>query len=238
MNVLDIQGVHARLGDNVILRGVSLQVARGEWLCLLGPNGAGKSTLVKCIVGQLSPVSGEIRICGQSSTAAKRCLGYACSPDQLPGLLTGRQCLEVYGIAKELECIDQDVLTLARELRFTPLMDECVETYSLGARQKLCVLLGLLGEPDLVVLDEAFNGLDPRSSLALKRHLRQRIADQRCGVFLVTHALDIVEHHADAAALLINGVVANHWTTGELERLKLSGGDALERAIAEVASVD
>jgi ABC-2 type transport system ATP-binding protein len=61
-------------------------------------------------------------------------------------------------------------------------MDEFVDTYSLGTRQKLCVLLGLLGDPDLIVLDEAFNGLDPRSSLTLKRHLRERLSADRCRV--------------------------------------------------------
>ena len=243
MNVLDVESVHARFGAHEVLRGVSLQVARGEWSCLLGPNGVGKSTLLHCIVGRLDPASGEIRISGirisgESACAAKRRLGYACSPEQLPGLLTGRQCLEVYAIAKDLERIDEDVLALAEELRFAPFMDAFVDTYSLGTRQKLCVLLGLLGNPDLIVLDEAFNGLDPRSSLTLKRHLRERLSADRCGVLLATHSLDIVEHHADAAALLLDGVVAKRWTVDELERLKLLGEHALERAIAEVPNLD
>lgn len=239
MNVLDVESVHARFGDREVLRGVSLQVARGEWFCVLGPNGVGKSTLLHCIVGRVNPVRGEVRIAGEPADAARgRRLGYACSPEQLPGLLTGRQCLEVYAIAKELDCIDEDVLELAEDLRFTPFMDAFVDTYSLGTRQKLCVLLALLGDPDLIVLDEAFNGLDPRSSLTLKRHLRERLSSNRCGVLLATHSLDIVEHHADAAALLLDGVVAKHWTAAELERLKLSGEDALEHALAEVSNAD
>jgi ABC-2 type transport system ATP-binding protein len=142
---------------------VSLQVSRGQWVCLLGPNGVGKRTLSHCIAGRLGPTRGQVRISGHSSpTAAKRRLGYACSPDLLPGLLTGRQCLEVYAIAKELDSIDADVLAIAEDLRYTPFMDAYVETYSLGTRQKLCVLLALSGSPDLIVLDEAFNGVDPR----------------------------------------------------------------------------
>lgn len=215
-----------------------MHIARGEWFCLLGPNGVGKSTLLHCIVGRLDPASGEVRVSGESGSAAKRRLGYACSPEQLPGLLTGRQCIEIYAIAKELECIDGDVLALSEELRFTPFMDAFVDTYSLGTRQKLCVLLGLLGDPDLIVLDEAFNGLDPRSSLTLKRHLRERLSADRCGVLLATHSLDIVEHHADAAALLFDGMVAKRWSADELERLKSSGEHALERALAEVSKFD
>ena len=237
MNVLEVQNVHARYGDHEVLRGVSLQVLRGQWFCLLGPNGVGKSTLLHCIAGRLDAASGDIRISGHSlSATAKRRLGYACAPEQLPGLLTGRQCLEVYAIAKELESID-DVLAVAEDLRFTPFMDGFVDTYSLGTRQKLCMLLALLGDPDLIVFDEAFNGLDPRSALRLKRHLRERLLAGRCGVLLATHSLDVAEHHADAAALLIDGMIAKRWTAIEIEQLRLSGANGLEDALAEVSGV-
>jgi ABC-2 type transport system ATP-binding protein len=236
MNALEVDRLHARYGDHEVLRGVSLRVSRGQWFCLLGPNGVGKSTLLHCIAGRLQPVSGDVRIEGHSlsadAPAAKRGLGYACAPDQLPPLLTGRQCLEVYAIAKGLDCLDVDVLGLAEELMFTPFIDGFVDAYSLGTRQKLCVLLALLGNPGLVVLDEAFNGLDPRSALALKRHLRERLSAGRCGVLLATHSLDIVEHHADAAALLLAGAIANRWAADDIERFRSSGGDGLEAALA------
>ena len=237
MYVLEVENVRARYGDHKVLRGVSLQVSRGQWLCLLGPNGVGKTMLLDCISGRLDATSGEVRISGHSSSVtAKRRLGYACPPEQLPGLLTGRQCLEVYAIAKELDSIDDDVLAVAEGLRFTAFMDKFVDTYSLGTRQKLCVLLALLGDPDLIVLDEAFNGLDPRSALRLKRHLRERLLADRCGVLLATHSLDIVEHHADAAALLIDGVIAKRWTADEIEQLRLSEESGLETAVAEASS--
>ena len=236
MNVLEIADLHARYGKREVLRGVSLAVARGQWFCLLGPNGVGKSTLLHCVSGRLAPAGGTIRIAGQllaaTPAAAKRQLGYACAPEQLPGLLTGRQCLEVYAYAKELAAIDDDVLALAGELKLTPFLGAFVDTYSLGTRQKLCVLLALLGDPALIVLDEAFNGLDPRSSLVLKRHLRDRLGQRRCGVLLATHSLDIVQRYADAAALLLDGAIAERWSGDHLERLRTSGEDALENALA------
>ncbi len=242
MNVLEIDAVSARYGKNEVLSGVSLAVARGEWSCVLGPNGVGKSTLLHCVSGRVSAAAGDVRIAGQSLTrapaAAKRRLGYACAPEQLPGLLTGRQCLEVYAIAKELDCIDADVLALAEKLSFTPFMDRFVDACSLGTRQKLCVLLALLGDPAVIVLDEAFNGLDPRSSLTLKRHLRERLAADRCGVLLATHSLDIVEHYADSAVLLLEGRVAKHWGAADIERLKTAGADGLEAALAAASAVD
>lgn len=235
MNVLEVEGLHARFGNKAVLGGVNLEVARGQWFCLLGPNGVGKSTLLHCIVGRMSPSDGEIRIAQRAASEGKRLLGYACAPGQLPGLLTGRQCLEVYAMAKELACIDRDVLVLADALRFTPFLDTFVDTYSLGTRQKLCVLLGLLGDPDLIVLDEAFNGLDPGSSRILKQHLRERLTAGRCGVLLATHSLDIVEHHADAAALLLDGVIARRWSEEELKQLRAAGGTSLEGVLADVS---
>ncbi len=87
---------------------------------------------------------------------------------------------------KELTEIDADVLALARELRFEGYFDSFVDTYSLGTKQKLCILLALLGEPTLIVLDEAFNGLDPASALQVKHHLQHRLTNGRCAVLLAT----------------------------------------------------
>ncbi len=111
-------------------------------------------------------------------------------------------------------------------------MDRFVDTYSLGTRQKLCVLLALLGQPAAIVLDEAFNGLDPYSALTLKRHLQQRLRSASCGVLLATHSLDIVEHYADTAMLLLDGRIAEQWGADDLALLKNRGVDALESALA------
>ena len=106
--VLDIRDVHARYGKLEVLRGVTLQIRTGQWFCLLGPNGVGKSTLLHCVAGPAAlPSAGDILVCGHSvrtqTVDAKRKLGFGCAPEQLPGLLTGRQCLEVYASAKGLE---------------------------------------------------------------------------------------------------------------------------------------
>jgi len=233
---LDIRDVHARYGKLEVLRGVTLQVRTGQWFCLLGPNGVGKSTLLHCVAGRLVPSAGDVLVCGHSvrtqTVDAKRKLGFGCAPEQLPGLLTGRQCLEVYANAKGLERIDPDVLELGDGLKFGTYLDRFVDTYSLGTRQKLCVLLALLGEPTLVVLDEAFNGLDPASALIVKRHLQQRLAANRCSVLLATHSLDIVEHYADKAALLLDGRIVREWSDSEIAAVREQGTDRFEELLA------
>jgi ABC-2 type transport system ATP-binding protein len=237
VDALEVVDLHARYGRNEVLRGISLRVAAGQWFCLLGPNGVGKSTLLHCLAGRVIPTRGTIRIAGSAlataSQSAKHHLGYACAPDQLPGLLTGRQCLDVYALAKQLTAIDATVWALAEELRFTTYLDQYVDTYSLGTRQKLCVLLALLGEPALIVFDEAFNGLDPSSALTLKQELKRRL-QTGTAVLLATHSLDIVEHHADRATLMMDGRIVHDWSDADLSELRRTGGD-FEASLAAVS---
>ena len=234
--VLEIRGLHAGYDKRMVLTGVDLEIARGEWLALLGPNASGKTTLLHCVAGMLVPSAGGICICGHAlrreAVSAKRQLGFGCAPERLPALLTGRQCLEVYAAAKSLAAIDPDVLALAEEFAFTDMLDGFVDAYSLGTKQKLAVLLALLGEPALVVLDEAFNGLDPASALVLKKHLRARADAGRCAVLLATHALDVVERYSSRAALLLGGRIARQWSADELAALRAMPGEGLEAALA------
>jgi ABC-2 type transport system ATP-binding protein len=237
---LEIRRLTARYGKRDVLADVSLRVEPGEWFCLLGPNGVGKSTLLHCAAGRLKAASGEICIAGcalhDAPLEAKRRLGYACAPDELPGLLTGRQCLEIYASAKGLAGVDPEIAGLAGQLRFSGYLDACVDTYSLGTRQKLCVLLALLGAPSLIVLDEAFNGLDPASALTVKQAVHARLHTGRCALLLATHSLDIVEHHADRAALLLDGRIAREWSTEQLTELRGQGANAFEEALASTPS--
>lgn len=237
---LDVRGLRAGYGKLIVLSGVDLEIAHGEWLALLGPNASGKTTLLHCIAGMLVPSAGSIAICGhplqQDALGAKSRLGFGCAPERLPGLLTGRQCLEVYAAAKSLAAIDADVLELAGAFAFTVMLDRFVASYSLGTKQKLAVLLALLGEPALVVLDEAFNGLDPASALVLKRHLRARVSAGRCGVLLATHALDVVERYSDRAVLLLDGRIARQWSREQLAELRAMSGEGLEAALAAASA--
>jgi ABC-2 type transport system ATP-binding protein len=234
--ILEIRGLRAGYGTRTVLENIALTLAAGDWFVLLGPNGCGKSTLLDCVVSRLVPSGGEICIAGYSLAAktyeAKLQLGYGCAPDALPALLTARQCLEVHAGAKGLTAIGDDLFALADELRFTPYLESFVDTLSLGTRQKLAVLLALVGDPKLIVLDEAFNGLDPASALVLKRHLRARVQRRGGALLLATHSLDIVEHYADRAAILIDGKLKHEWTKEELQRLRESHGD-FEAALAE-----
>jgi ABC-2 type transport system ATP-binding protein len=233
---LEIRGLRAGYGTRVIIEEISLALEAGEWFALMGPNGSGKTTLLDCVVGRLAVARGEVRIAGcsliEDPLGAKRQLGYACAPESLPGLLTARQCLEVHAGAKGLAAVDAELLQLADELQFLPYLESFVDTLSLGTRQKLSILLCLLGDPKLIVLDEAFNALDPRSALVVKRHLRFRLEHSGAAVLMATHALDIVEHHADRAGLLMDGRIQREWRQPEIAELRLKGA-GFEAALAQ-----
>ncbi len=238
--LLRVDGLSAGYGARTVLREVSIEVGLGQWYVLLGPNGSGKSTLLYCIAGLLRPRAGRIELGGVSLATdarnAKRELGFACAPERLPGLLTGRQCLEVYAAAKGARTIDVEVLELAERLAVMPLLDQFVDTYSLGTRQKLAVLQALIGAPRLIVLDEAFNGLDPSSAACLKRHLHAGVEAGRSSVLLATHTLDIVERHADQVGLMIAGRLVQAWSAAQLAALRGAGEpleETLARAVAE-----
>jgi len=234
-SILEIRALRAGYGSQVVLEDISMSLARGDWFVLLGPNGCGKSTLLDCVASRLVASGGEIWIAGyslaQNPYEAKLRLGYGCAPDALPALLTARQCLEVHAGAKGLRAIAEDLYQLAEELRLTPYLESFVDTLSLGTRQKLSVLLALVGDPLLIVLDEAFNGLDPASALVLKRHLRARTQRRGGALLLATHSLDILEHYADRAAVLIDGRLKRQWQKDEIRRLRESGQD-FEAALA------
>jgi ABC-2 type transport system ATP-binding protein len=239
--LLQVSDLVATYGRRRVLHGIDLELSRGEWFSLLGPNGSGKSTLLRCVSGQVTPTSGTVLIGGASISLAprdaKRLLGYAHPPERLPGLLTGQQCLEIYAAACDLPAIDSAALKLAEDLRLSPFLDQFVDTYSLGTRQKLSVLLALLGGAPLIVLDEAFNGLDPASSLVLKRHLQERVHGGRCSVLLATHALDTVLNYSSRAALLLDGRLTRTWDQVELDAMRRGNAGALEVALAEAATM-
>lgn len=234
--VLDVRNLSAGYGSHRVVSEINLQLDLGEWFSLMGPNASGKSTLLSCLTGQLAPLAGSVSICGhdlaREAHRAKAQSGFAHPPAALPGLLTGWQCLEVYAAAKNLAGFDADMIELARAFQLMELLPRFVDTYSLGTRQKLSALLALLGEPQLVILDEVFNGLDPKSVLLLKGYLRTRVDQNACSVLLATHSLDMVLEHSTRAGLLLDGKLHREVSVEELIRFRGSGLRAFERAMA------
>ena len=233
---LQLHGVSLGYGAQRVLRGVDLRLDAGELVGLIGPNGSGKSTLMRACAG-LQPIeAGELRIDGldfaHDRLAVQRRFGYAVEPERLPAVLRGRQCIELVAHTRGLGAADIDeALALSERLGLARWLDAEVGDYSLGTRQKLAVVLALLGAPGLLLLDEVMNGLDPIATFALKEELRRR-ADAGAAVLLATHGLEVAERFLDRAVLLLDGRIAADWDRDALRILRESGG-GLEAAVVE-----
>jgi ABC-2 type transport system ATP-binding protein len=201
------------------LRGIEMRVARGEVFGLLGPNGAGKSTLVKILMTVISPTKAQGTMLGQpvghKPTLAK--VGYLPEHHRFPEYLTGAQVIDLYaalaGVPRE------------ERRRRTPELLELVGMkdwgatkvggYSKGMRQRVGIAQALSSDPDLVVLDEPTDGVDPVGRKEI-REMLTRIKEQGKTVFLNSHLLSELEMVCDRVAILVQGKVKSQGTINEL----------------------
>lgn len=237
---LSVDKLFVQRGNRPVLEGLDLSLDRGEMVALIGPNGSGKTTLLDSIAGLCKIHQGQIHICGYSLSRqlfeARSQLGYMVAQEQLPGLLTGRQCLKLFAEARGLADIPEASWQQAEALGFTVWLDDWVMNYSLGTRQKLSILLALLGTPALVLLDEPLNGLDPVSALALKRILSRLSKQHDCCVLMAIHDLTIIEQLHDHIMVLLDGKLVLDWNQDRMREELARRSQSFEEAIVEALS--
>lgn len=219
--LLDLAEVTVGHSRDAILSSVNLTVAGGRWVALLGPNASGKTSLLHTIAGRLPPLTGAVRIRGSSLYPPRAWNGklpaLAIAPEELPPFLTVRQCYEIQADALRLgtQRMDEDELAVALQLPASA--DVLVRHASLGTRQKLAVVLALATRPELLLLDEIFNGLDFASTMHLRKRLRALVDGSGLGILLATHSLDVVLQCCDELVLLDRGALVRRWETREFD---------------------
>lgn len=195
-------------GPHAAIRGISFDLHAGDFLVLFGPNGAGKTTLLRILAGSLRPTRGQIRLAGVDDRGDdhdwRRRIGVLSHQTFLYGQLTARENLRFYGRLYSLPDLDTRIAARLEEVGLGRRGADLVRTFSRGMQQRLALARTLLHDPELVLLDEPYTGLDPHAAKMLRSVLEQ-LRDGRRTVVLVTHNLVEGLEMADRVVVQVGG---------------------------------
>jgi ABC-2 type transport system ATP-binding protein len=215
---IETRDLSKRFGDREVVKGIDLRVPRGIAFGYLGPNGAGKTTLIRTLLGLTTPSAGETHLLGLPFPArraeALARVGAIVEEPLFHGHLSGRENLKIVAAARDDSAVARIDETLER-VGLSARADDRVKTYSLGMRQRLGIARCLLADPELLILDEPMNGLDPAGIQAFRRFVRKFVADGRT-IVLSSHLLDEVEKTCDHIAIVDQGRIAMQGSIAEL----------------------
>jgi ABC-type multidrug transport system ATPase subunit len=210
---LETSGLTKRYGDADVVSALDLHIGRGELYGFLGPNGAGKTTTIRMALGLIHPTGGDVRLLGRSVAGSERSdalrrTGAMIEEPSFYRFLSGRRNLEAFARAgRDRTDVRHRLGAIDEMLERVGLADaggKRVRAYSQGMRQRLGIALALLGRPEVLVLDEPTNGLDPSGMREIRRLLRS-LADEGTTVFVSSHLLGEVELVCDRVGVLSRG---------------------------------
>jgi ABC-2 type transport system ATP-binding protein len=220
--VISIRGLRKRYGDHEAVRGIDLEIRRGEIFAFLGPNGAGKTTTVEIMEGFRHASGGEIEVLGvnpwKASSGWRERIGIVLQESDAEPGLTVRECLALYaGYYRAPREVDE---TLAL-VDLSEQADERASALAGGQRRRLDVALALIGDPELIFLDEPTTGFDPSARRAAWQVIGG-LRDLGKTVFLTTHYMEEAERLADRIAVIADGVIVAEGTPQTLGGRQLS----------------
>jgi ABC-2 type transport system ATP-binding protein len=226
MAAIELDGVRKAFGDVQALRGVDLEVEDGEIFGFLGPNGAGKSTTINIILDFVRPDAGTARVLGrdvrEESVAIRQETGVLPEGYALYDRLTAREHLE---FAIESKDADQDPYPLLERVGLEDAVDRKAGGFSTGMRQRLAMAMALVGDPELLILDEPSSGLDPNGARELRAIVEEEAASGTT-VFFSSHILGQVEAVCDRVGIIREGELVAVDTIEGL-RDNVAGGSTL-----------
>lgn len=232
--MLRIENLTKKFGDRKAVDSLSLHIEPGEIYGFIGHNGAGKTTTIKSIVGILKFDEGEILVDGmsvkESPIECKKKIAYIPDNPDLYEFMTGISYLnfiaDIYNVSSQdrTERIKKygDLLELTDDLA------QPISAYSHGMKQKLAIISAWIHNPKLIIMDEPFVGLDPKSSHSLKEMMRD-VCDKGGAIFFSTHVLEVAEKLCDKIAIIKNGQLIK---SGTMEEVK--GDESLEAVFLEM----
>ena len=232
--MLRIENLTKSYGEKKAVDGLSLHIEKGEIYGFIGHNGAGKTTTLKAATGILGFEAGDIFVDGisvrENPIECKRKIAYIPDNPDLYNFMTGIKYLnfiaDVFGVSSALR--GERIRKYAAAFELTESLGQPISSYSHGMKQKLAIISALIHEPELVIMDEPFVGLDPKASHCLKEIMRE-ICARGGAIFFSTHVLEVAEKLCDKVAIIKGGKLIK---SGTMEDVK--GDASLEKVFLEL----
>ncbi|WP_128853776.1 ABC transporter ATP-binding protein [Bacillus sp. CDB3] len=206
--IVKVDRLTKRIGSKTLVENISFEVKKGEVVGLLGPNGAGKTTLMRMMVGMIRMTEGEVWIDGQSvkqqfeKTAAK--IGAVIEAPEFYPFLSGYENLTYFGRMNG-NVTEERIDEVVQLLGMGQVIDRKVKAYSLGMRQRLGIAQALIHDPDVLILDEPTNGLDPSGIHEMRMYIKKIAHEQGKAVLVSSHLLSEVELMCDRVIIIQHG---------------------------------
>ena len=248
MNAIALHNITKRFGSHVAVNDLSLEVPAGSVYGFIGPNGSGKTTTIRMILHILLPDAGRIEVFGDSRTDIVRDkIGYLPEERGLYKKMKMQRLLRYYGRLKgnSLSNIDKTINRWIDRMELRPWLDKPIEALSKGMAQKVQFLAAIVAEPELLILDEPFSGLDPVNAEVLKEGV---LDVRRAGTTIVfsTHDMGVAERMCDRIFMIYKGKKVLDGTMDQIQalygadtvRVRVDGGADLLRALPGVTSVN
>lgn len=237
--IISIKNLRKSYGSKLVLKGIDLDIYPGQVIGYIGPNGAGKSTTVKILCGLISDYEGNVTVKGlnlkDNTAAIKSLIGYIPELAELYDVLTPAEFLNLMGSLYSMdEALVNDRMTrMLTAFGLQNNINDRMDTFSKGMKQKVLITSGLLHNPDIIILDEPLSGLDANSVIIIKE-LISKLAKEGKTIFYCSHMMDVVEKVSDRIVLINEGqVIAN----GSFEELRQQqGNESLEKIFAHLTA--
>lgn len=234
--IIQIRNLSKSYGSKLVLKHLTLDIYPGQVIGYIGPNGAGKSTTVKILTGLIPEFSGEVLVDGISMQdnpqEIKKRIGYVPENAELYEVLTPMEYLDFIG---KLYGLDESLLQTRAQKLLTAFglgnnINDRMDTFSKGMRQKVLLISGIIHNPQIIILDEPLSGLDANAVIMVKE-LITRLSQEGKTIFYCSHVMDVVEKVSDRILLINKGdIIAD----GTFESLKQNHSDTLERVFANL----
>lgn len=251
--MVEIKQLSKRFRSITAVDNISFSVERGEVMGFLGPNGAGKSTTMKMITGFLSPDQGSIHIkgadCIKNPVAAKRSIGYLPEGAPLYGDMTPRLFLEFTGKIRGIKGAElhRRIEDIVAKVNLDSVLSQPIDTLSKGFKRRVGIAQAILHDPDVLILDEPTDGLDPNQKYEV-RHLIREMARQKA-IILSTHILEEVDAVCTRAIIIASGQIVADGTPATLQAqsprhniitlsIRAQSGDGVTSALAALDGVE